>query len=193
MYAHYVQFNKDNYVFNDEDSQAPLNDSNHLHLFNFLSYDLSNIEKLTNCFLTEQFCFKRMRLKENRPAIKYNSDYEKALHTIDIINLSDYAVPNAYIQSIISILISSHPFYSMGFQAEKGAESIIVDGFNIKSCASEYVMDKKEYDTILNELLTVPPFLHTDFRKSFFGESKINTEIYYKNYVENYDKYRALR
>lgn len=189
----YAQFIKDSYVYFVEESSSSLSDSNHRHLFDFLNYDLTPIKLYVDEFLTEQFDFSRMCLKDNRPPIMFNADYEKALQTNEIIDLTEYMIPNTYIQGIISTLANSHPFYTMGFNAEKEAESIVINGFNAKICASEYVMDKKEYDDIIEKLLTVPPFFPIGCRSTLLGDSRIQNEKYYKNYWEAYDAYSAVR
>lgn len=189
----FAQFKKDSYCYYADESSSPLNDSNHIHLFDFLNCDLSRIPPLLNRYLTEQFDFARMRLKDDRPVVAYSVDYEQALQTNAIINQAAYAIPNPYLQSILSILSGSHPFYTMGFNAEIELEEIVVDGFNAKASAGEYVMDKKEYGGILAELLTVPPFLPCGYRSILFGESKIDIEAHYKDYLETYERFKSIR
>lgn len=189
----FAQFKKDSYCYYADESPSPLNDSNHLHLFNFLNCDLSRIPPLLDRFLTEQFDFVRMRLKDDRPVVTYNDDYKQALQTNAIINQAAYTIPDPQLQGILSILADSHPFYTMGFNSEMELEKIVVDGFNAKASTHEYVMDKKEYGGILIELLTVPPFLPCGYRSILFGEGKPDVEAYYKDYLETYKRYKVIR
>lgn len=188
-----AQFERDHYKYYGDSSPSPLTDANHMHLFHFLDYDLTPIGLLLDQYLTQQFDFTHMRLKEDRPAVEYTSEYEQALQTNEIIDLTEYEVPNPYIQDILSILADCHPFYTMGRNAEKEAEAIIADGFHRKASASESVMGKEEYRDFLVALLTVPPFPPSGFRSDFLGESKIDIETYYKDYLETYSKFSTVR
>lgn len=190
----YAQFEKDGYrLYVNDDSSSTISDLNHMYLFDFLYYKLEPIEPLLDQYLTEQFDFTQMCLKDDRPAIVYQSDYEQAQRTNALVDLTEYEIPNTYLQRILSVLEKSHPFYSINDNAIKEAEAIVVDGFNIKAGISEYVMEKKKYGGILAELLTVSPFPPYGYWPPHFGESKIEIERYYKDYLETYEKCNTVR
>ncbi|MDD4599918.1 hypothetical protein SDC9_15110 [bioreactor metagenome] len=183
----YVMFSDDCYKFYNDNNIVPsFDDQSHRHLFDFVSMDLHQIEVLLEKFFSEMFDFTRLRLKENRPAKRFNDEYEKAKQSAGILNLTDYYVGNAYLKKIISILESSHPYYRIGENSRKATEDIVIDYFHLFSSYNEDFFEKSDdYIGVFKELLTVPPLLCGYFTSG-------RTEKLYKKYLDDYNSYRRI-
>lgn len=190
----YAIFNKDHYELYGNNEKFWFNDSEHLYLFDYLHYDLSQIEPLLERFFTEQFDFEQMCLKKDRPPMMFNDDYEKDMELTSLIMCQDdYAIENAYLRGIKDILLKSHPFYGINSNALKGAKSIVLDYFNRRACLSEIALSKDEYERILKVLLDIRPFILVDDKtKPFIGDN-LFILIRYAEYFNQYDAYTGIR
>ena len=190
----YAIFNQDHYELYSNNENFWFNDSEHLYLFDYLHYNLSQIELLLEGFFTEQFDFEQMRLKKDRPPMMFNDDYEKDMELPNVImSQDDYTIENAYLSGIIDILLKSHPFYGINSNAMKGAKSIVLDYFNMRACLSEIVLTKNEYVRRLEKLLDIRPFILVDDKtKQFIGDNLFML-IRYAEYFNQYDTYTGMR
>lgn len=190
----YAIFNQDHYELYGNNENFCFNDSEHLYLFDYLHYDLSQIKLLLEGFFAEQFDFEQMDLKNNRPPMMFNDDYEKDMElTSDISNQDDNVIGNAYLCGIIDILLKIHPFYGINSNAVKGAKSIVLDYFNMRACLSEIVLSKDEYVERLKILLDIRPFIFVDDKtKPFIGDNLFML-IRYAEYYNQYAAYTGIR
>jgi len=84
----------------------------------------------------------------------------------------------------MSILINSHPFFTVSLNALYAAEKIIADAFNNNAAFHGAAFHKDEYMEVMAELLDVPPFSCKYGDGKIFNGSKRKFETYFSEYAQ---------
>ena len=189
----HAYFTDDSYELFDSNDQPCFNDNNHLYLFDYLAKDISRIESLIKAFFTEQFDFVRLQLRKDRPPIEYREDLERDKQLYNIVVIGDYAIDNTYLMEIKRIIERSHPYYQIQGNALEVTEDVLIDYFHTQASQNEDFMKMDEYEDILTELLSIPPFLPIGMRNLLLRDNMLKLKLKYKDYTNKYNDYREIR
>lgn len=187
-------FSKDCYRFYDDHNMPLFDDQSHRHLFDFVDAELPQIELLLEKFFSAMFDFKKLKLKEDRHRKEFSKEYEKAAKSVNpvyIIEESEYYIANVYLEEMISILESSHPYYRIGENARNAAEDVIIDYFHLHSSYNEDVFTEEEHKNIVIELLSVPPL--PGYFSPSDEKSNMRLKKFYLDYKDRYSRSSSFR